>query len=328
MNTHDKYILGIDISKKHFDAALLLPDGKRKNKKFLNSPRGFAELLSWLQRYGVENMHACMEATNNYGHALAEFLYDTGFDVSMVNPARVKGFAQSELLRTKTDKQDASLIARFCQSVSPLLWVPEPKKVRELKALVRRLDALIEMKQQEVNRLDVADDIVADDIQGHIALLSKRIEDLRRLVQKHIDENPDLREQKALLLSIPGVGEKTVATLLSYFATIERFDSAKKLASFCGVAPKECQSGTSINKYGRMSKVGSAQLRKALFLPAMVALRFNPLMVDLRERLAKAGKPKMVIIGAAMRKLIHIIYGVLKNGMPFNADSGQKSFAS
>lgn len=327
MNKQARFILGIDISKKHFDAALLLPSGKRKNKKFANTLQGFQELLEWLAQFEVEHLHACMEATNNYGHALAEFLFDSGFDVSMVNPARVKGFAQGELLRTKTDKQDASLIARFCQSMSPSLWTPEPKKVRELKALVRRLDSLIEMRQQEVNRLDVADTIIAQDIAGHIELLSKRIDELRELIQGHIDEDPGLREQKALLLSIPGVGEKTVATVLSYFASIERFSSAKKLASFCGVAPRECQSGTSINKYGRMSKVGSAQLRKALFLPAMVALRHNPLMVQLKERLTKAGKPKMVIIGAAMRKLIHIIYGVLKNRAPFDTKLAQKPVA-
>lgn len=324
---HDQYILGIDISKKHFDVALLLPSGKRKNKKFSNNPEGFQALSAWLEVFEIDSLHACLEATNTYGHLLAEFLYDLGFDVSLVNPARIKGFAQGELLRTKTDKQDASLIARFCQSMSPSLWIPEPKKVRELKALVRRLDALIEMHQQEVNRLDVADKVVLEDIEGHIGLLSERIDQVRDMIRRHIDDDPDLREQKKLLLSIPGIGEKTVAAILSYFATVERFSSAKKLASFCGVAPREIQSGTSINRYGRMSKVGPAQLRKALFFPAMVALRHNPALMELGSRLSKAGKPKMVIIGAAMRKLIHIIYGVLKNRVPFSPKKEQKLLA-
>lgn len=320
-------ILGIDISKKHFDAALLLPTGKRKNKKFLNASQGFQELSDWLSKNQVESLHACMEATNTYGHPLAEFLYDLGFDVSMVNPARIKGFGQGELLRTKTDKQDASLIARFCESMSPALWVPDSKNVRELKALVRRVDALIEMKQQEVNRLDVAETVVLGNIEGHISLLTDQIDQLREMIRQHIDNDSGLREQKELLLSIPGIGEKTVATILSYFASIERFSSAKKLASFCGVAPREIQSGTSINRYGRMSKVGPAQLRKALFFPAMVALKYNPLMTNMQERLLAAGKPKMVIIGAAMRKLIHIIYGVLKNGVPFDANLTEKGVA-
>ena len=216
MIEHDKYILGIDISKKHFDVALLLSTGKRKNKKFTNDPEGYEKLNAWLAKFEMASLHACLEATSTYGHMLAEYLYDQGYDVSLVKPARVKGFAQSELLRTKTDKQDASLIARFCESVKPSLWVPEPRKVRELKALVRRLDALIEMRQQEVNRLDVSDEIVAIDITEHIELLTIRIDRLRNLIRQHIDDDPGLREQKDLLLTIPGVGEKRVPTVLQF----------------------------------------------------------------------------------------------------------------
>ena len=317
MNNQDRTILGIDISKKSFDVALLLPNGKRKNKKFANHREGFDELQSWLEQFDIPSLHACLEATNIYGHALAEFLFDSGHSVSMVNPARVKGFAQGELLRTKTDKQDASLIARFCLAMSPSLWTPEPRNVRELKALVRRLDALIEMQQQEVNRLEVADDVIKEEISGHINLLGDRIRQVRAQIQKHIDDDRGLSEQRELLLSIPGIGEKTVATLLSYFAEIGNFSSAKQLASFIGVTPRQIQSGTSINRYGRMSKVGPAALRKALFFPAMVAIRHNPAIQVFSQRLTAAGKCKMVIIGAAMRKLVHIIYGVLKNRTPF-----------
>ena len=328
MNDQPIHILGIDISKASFDVALLLPTGKRKNKKFSNSHKGFHDLADWLERHSIVTLHACMEATNTYGHSLAEFLYDQGHQVSMVNPARIKGFAQGELLRTKTDKQDASLIARFCQAMSPALWEPEPKSVRDLKALVRRLDALLEMRQQEENRLDVADGVVRDDIRSHIELLTERIEELRRSIRQHIDNDPDLRSQKELLLSIPGIGEKTVASILSYFAQVDHFASAKKMASFCGVAPREIQSGSSINRYRRMSKVGPSSLRKALFFPAMVGLRYNPILLQLGRRLQAAGKPKMVIIGAAMRKLIHIIYGVLKNRMAFNANFRPELLAS
>jgi transposase len=249
MNTSKTYTLGIDISKKHFDVALLLDDNKQKHKKFTNHSKGFQELTHWLKQFNIKALHACMEATNIYGNALAEYLYDRGYDVSIVNPARIKGFAQSELLRTKTDKQDASLIARFCVAMQPMLWEPEPQKVRELKGLVRRVDALMEMKQQEVNRLEVAEQIVMDDIKQHINSLSDRIDQLRQLIADHIDNDPSLRKQKELLLSIPVIGEKTVAVLLSYFSSIHRFSHAKKLAAFCGVIPRAFDSGSSINKY-------------------------------------------------------------------------------
>ncbi len=259
-----------------------------------------------------------MEATNVYGNALAESLYDQNHKISVVNPARIKGFAQSEMLRTKNDKQDAALIARFCESLSPDLWQPEPLSTRQLKAMVRRLDMLIEMKQQEVNRLDVSDEVVQYDIRQHIKELEQRIKKIRAQIEDHINRDLDLKRKKELLLSIPGIGEKTMATVLPYFSATHNFDSAKKLASFCGVAPREYQSGTSINGRGAMSKIGSAHLRKSLFLPAMVALKYNPALKGLKERLSEKGKPKMVIIGAAMRKLIHIIYGVLKSNEPFD----------
>ena len=325
MNQSVNCTLGIDISKKKFDVALHLPSGKWKHKAFTNSTKGFQDLSHWLSQLNVEQVHACMEATNIYGNALAEYLYDKNHKVSIVNPARIKGFAQSEMLRTKNDKQDASLIARFCEAFSPDLWKPEPLSVRQLRALVRRLDMLIEMKQQEVNRLDVSDDVVQSDIHQHVKELEQRINKIRADIEEHIDRDPDLKNKKELLLSIPGIGERTMAIVLSYFSAIQHFDSAKKLASFCGVAPREYQSGSSVNGRGAMSKIGSAHLRKSLFLPAMVALKYNPVLKALKERLSEKGKPKMVIIGAAMRKLIHIIYGVLKSNLPFDENKAVKT---
>jgi transposase len=318
MTQQTRTTLGIDISKRHFDVALNTLNGKSKHKKFTNDEEGFKGLLAWLKPFDVNDLHACMEATNVYGDALAEFLFDKNYDVSVVNPARVKGFSRSEMLRTKNDKQDASLIARFCYAMSPTLWQPKPTNIKHLKAMAKRLDTLIEMRQQEVNRLDVADPVVQPDIECHISDIETLITDMKLRIEAHIDKDPDLNRKKELLLSIPGVGEKTISTLLSYFSDVEQFDNAKKLASFCGVAPREFQSGSSVKGRGGMSKVGSAHVRKALFMPAMTALRFNPLIISMKERLSSQGKPKMVIIGAAMRKLIHIIYGVLKNNTPFN----------
>lgn len=321
MNNNVTFYIGIDISKKTFDAAILCPNNKNKHKKFSNNSAGFAHFIQWIDKYDARCAHACMEATNIYGNALAEYLFNEHIVISVVNPARIKGFAQSELIRTKNDKSDASLIARFCSAMSPKPWTPEPHNIRQLKAMTRRLEALTTMKQQEVNRLDVAESIIKPDIENHIDQLSKSIAKLRHDIQDHIDNNPDLKKQKELLLSILGIGETTVSHLLSHFASIQRFSSAKKLASYCGVAPREYQSGTSVNRRSGISKIGSAKLRKALFFPAMVALQHNPSLVILKKRMTSLGKPKMVIIGAAMKKLIHIIYGVLKNNQPFQVIS-------
>lgn len=312
-------ILGIDISKKKFDVTLLR-DNKIKNKKFTNDSSGFDELLSWLHKNKIEHIHACMESTSTYGEPLAEFLFDNQFKVSIVNPARIKGFAKSELIRTKTDKADAALIARFCAAMNPDAWTPLPVNLRELRDLTRRLDAVIEMQQQEDNRLHSATVATKEQIESHIAYLEQQIKVIKNKIKEYINSDPDLKQKKDLLDSIPGIGEKTIGVILSEFSDITRFKSAKHLASFLGIAPKHFQSGHSVRGRSCMSKVGNSSLRKAFFMPAMSALKHNPIFIELRERLLKAGKSKMLIVGAAMRKLIHIIYGVLKSNRPFDPE--------
>lgn len=323
MNEQVEAIVGIDMSKKKFDLALLR-EGKFKHKVFANTKAGHEAVIAWLQKNSVPTAHVCLESTNIYGEALAEHLHDAGYTVSIVNPARIKGFAQSELSRTKTDKTDAALIARFCEALSPEAWAPDPREIRELKALVRRLESLVEMKQQEVNRLHVAQDIVVPDLEEHISYLDQEINATKQRIREHIDNHPDLKHKKALLQSIPGIGEATIHVILSEFAGIERFSNAKQLAAFIGVAPKERQSGSSVRGRTMMSKTGRSQLRKAFFMPALVALRYNPILIEMKERLTEAGKSKMAIVGAAMRKLVHLIYGVLKSGVPFDVNYATK----
>lgn len=320
----DNPILGIDISKKTFDVALLRGE-KLKHKKFRNNEVGFKDLSAWLSRFDVGQLHACMEATSSYGETLAEYLFETGHQVSVVNPARIKGFAQGELMRTKTDKSDASLIARFCLAMRPSLWKPEPHEIKLIRDLTRRYESLMEMRQQEVNRLDVSSKELQIDIQKHIAYLDKSIAETKKRISNHIDDHPDMKHKKELLNSIPGVGDATINVVLSEFSDISRFDTAKQLASFIGLAPRHRLSGSSVRGRTSMSKVGNAQVRKSLFMPALVAMKYNPILIEMKSRLLKAGKPKMLIVGAAMRKLVHIIYGVLKNNQPFNPEFQAKN---
>jgi transposase len=209
--------------------------------------------------------------------------------------------------------------------MKPSPWTPEPKEIRELRSLVRRVDALVEMRQQEINRLDVSDAVIKKTIEDHIDYLTKQIDSIKEQINKHIGRNPELRDKQKLLQSIPGIGEATIHLVLAHFAYTERFPNAKSLSAFLGIAPREYQSGHSVRGRRRMSKVGRSSLRKAFFMPALVALRYNPIVVEMKRRLTEAGKPKMLIVGAAMRKLIHIIYGVLKNKIPFDPNFSVKS---
>ncbi len=197
--------LGIDISKKKFDVALL-NNGKLKNKKFTNNLQGFEGLRQWLNKHNGLMSHACMEATGIYGEALAEHLFDSGFTISVVNPVRIKGFAQSELIRSKTDKIDAGLIARFCYAMQPQAWSPQPKEIRLLRDLVRHLDALQGISQQEKNRLEAASEVIKNQLLTHIDFLDAKIKEVKRLISQHIDDHPDLKNRKYLLETIPGIG--------------------------------------------------------------------------------------------------------------------------
>jgi transposase len=310
--------LGIDIAKATFQVALLR-EGKLRHHTFSNNTQGFAQLQVWLAKLGIKRVHACMEATASYGEALAEFLYQAGHKVSVVNPARIKGFAQSELQRNKTDKLDSSVIARFCDLQKPEAWTPPPAEIKQLQGLVRRLEALQEMRQQESNRLEQANQqpLVSHSLEKIIATLDSEILRLRQLIKDHIDQYPDLKRDRDLLLSIPGIGETTAAWLLSELQ-VSAYESARQVAAHAGLTPRHHQSGTSVQGPTRLSKIGNRRLRRALYLPAVVAKRYNPLIRAFCERLQQRGKRPMEIIGAAMRKLLHIVYGVLKSGKAFD----------
>lgn len=261
-------ILGIDIAKQRVEVALLV-EGKVKNKSFKNAPDGFEALALWLRKLGIQQVSACLEATGNYGEDLAIYLHEAGHTVSIVNPARIKGFAQSELTRTKTDKVDAGIIARFCLAMNLESWIPPSPEIRSLRALVRRADSLIDMRSQEKNRLGTAHESVTPLIKEHIDYLDKEIEKVRDQIADLIDQDPNLRQKKDLLASIPGIGKATIAALLADLDNLGKFTHVRGLVAFIGLAPRETLSGSSIKGKPRLCKTGNARLRKALYMPAL-----------------------------------------------------------
>jgi transposase len=312
-------ILGIDISKRTFDVAFL-DGGHTYQGYFSNDKNGLQKLTKWLKKRRAEQLHACMEATSRYWEEVAYFLYEQGHNVSVVNPKLIKKHGEATMQRNKTDKQDALTIADYCAKHEPALWEPPPPSVRQLQVLSRHVDALKQDRQRERNRRETSGQAadVMTAIDRHIAFLDEQIADLEQCIKNLIDNNPDLKQQYELLLTIPGVGKKTATTFLAEVPDINRFAQASQLAAFAGLTPGERQSGSSLRGKGKLVKWGNAHLRSVYYMPALSAHRWNPIIAALRARLKAREKHGLTIVVATMRKLLHLCYGVLKTGKPFD----------
>jgi transposase len=308
-------VLGIDIGKNSFDAALIV-DKKVKVKKFANSIEGFINCKLWLEKLNIKP-HMCLESTGVYGIPFASFMQEHNYIVSIINPVKIKRFAESELARNKTDSSDAQSIARFCLTMKPKPWLPPADHLVHLRQLVTYLESLIIMKFQEKNRLEFLTEKTSSIVKTHINQLELLIEEVKKNIDEIIKNNQNLDHKKKLLNSIPGIGYETTIRILAYMGNVEDFPSAKEYAAFAGLSPKQYESGSSVKRKTRLSKIGNPKIRKALYMPTLVAIRHNPIAQGFYARLVKNGKCKMAAVGATMRKLLHIIYGVLKSNKPF-----------
>lgn len=324
----DKAVVGIDIAKDSFDA--ILKTDTQRHANFKNTPEGYEKLMKWVSKYSSGPVHACMEATGQYGDELAEYIHERGWMVSIVNPKRIKAYAESQLRRNKTDKLDAALIVEFCARQEPALWSPPPANIKALQELMRRREDLMDMLHQEKNRLKAGklNAQVQDSLEKHIAYLEARLKEIEEEIDHLVHDDPDLKQQKDLITSIKGIGDITAYMLLSEIPHLRDYTNVNELVAFCGLNPRQHRSGSSINGKPRLSKTGSSRIRKALYFPAVVAKTRNPIMVAFAEGMASRGKPTMCIIGAIMRKLLHLVYGILKSGKPFDPDFGRKSLAT
>jgi transposase len=307
------HILGIDIAKRKFDVCLraAAADGPRHTHTFPNHAKGFKALNRWLAKYPLPHLHACLEATSRYGDALLGHLHHHGHTVSLVNPRRTRHYAASRLVRTQNDPLDAALIADFCASQHPRPWHPVAAGKRQLQDLVRTRGFFLNQKQQCGNRSETADPISARHLRQHIRQLEAQITAL-------LQTQPDLARQVELADSISGVGRLTAAVAVAELPPVERLEHAGQAVAFAGLDPRQKDSGTSVHTAPRLSKMGSRLLRQTLYMAALAALRHNPIIRALGERLKAKGKGGKRAVAAAMRKLVRLIYGVLKQGKPFD----------
>lgn len=316
-----KYYVGIDVSKDKIDC-LWLRDTvalKAKTKVLPNTQEGFNILRTWLEKnisIEVTDIYVSLEATSIYHEALTYELYDMGVNVSVVNPAQVRNFAKGLGVRNKTDKKDSMVLARYGALTQPRLWQPEPEDVRTLKALLARLSAFEKDLQRELNRLEKArisraSEAVIASIQFMVNQLKEEHARIEKRIDDQIDQNPRLKQDRERLMTIPAVG-KVLSREMFIVLHSRQFYQASQVAAFIGVVPKLHESGK-LKGRTTLCKNGPGRLRAKLYMAAIVATKYNPDIKRQYERLLKAGKTKMQALGAAMRKLVQICFGVLKH---------------
>ncbi len=322
------FFIGIDVSKAKLDCSLLLDvaSSKRRAKSVANSKAGIADLLVWCskQQVIIHELHAIMEGTGVYHEQAALALSDAGVTVSIVNPAQVKDFGRSLGVRTKTDGVDSLVLARYGALLNPRAWTPPSQEARTLQALLARREAIAKDLQREHNRLEKADasdtsPLIRQSLVDSIAFLEKQLAKLQQEIDNHINKHPGLKADRDLLTSIPAVGPQVGNHLLAVIHN-HNFQSAEQLAAYLGLVPVERQSGTSVLGRPRLSKAGPARIRAVLYMAAIVATQHNPHIKALYQRLQERGKTKMSALGAAMRKLVHLCFGVLKSRQPYQAN--------
>ena len=317
-------VIGIDVSKAKLDCAWLKEDSKVKTKVFSNQLDGWTELVNWAKlQTGNEigELHFVMEATGIYHENVATWLHDRGANVSIANPAHVKYYAQSLGGRTKNDKKDSIVLARYGVKERPRLWQPAPQEMRALKALLTRLDAVEKDLQREKNRHEKI--IVSDTPTAVLASINHMIEHLEteqktleKLIDDHIKAHKNLKENRKLLESIPGIGKVMSQRMLMVLGT-HQFKDAHQCAAYLGLLPVQRESGSSIKGRSQLAKNGNKTVRAKLYMATVTATRYNPDIKSQYERLTKKGKSKMSALGAAMRKLVQICFGVFKHQLPY-----------
>lgn len=299
-----------------------------KPKKFNHDNAGIKSLHCWVVKHvGDNGIHLCMEATGVYSqHVAIRLLRLSGVEVSIVNPACIKAFANAQLRRSKTDMIDAEVIRCYAESQKPSPWQPASKTKRQLYELVRQADSIQDSLQQWRNRhhrQEYIDDFPKAAIKAQQAIvkaLEKQLNTLELAIDQLCANDAELAQQIMILESIPGIARKSAVKILAHGQDWLTNRTAKALTAHAGLAPHHYQSGTSIRGKSRIDKRGNRNLRKALYMPALVGIVHNPVLKPFYNRLLDNGKQKMLALVACMKKLLLIIRSMLINKTTFNPE--------
>ena len=317
-------VAGIEVSA---DVLVLAFDnGQLRSAEFPNTAAGHQQMLRFLRKHAAE-VRVCMESTGLYGLDAALVLHQqSGIEIMVANPRSVRHFGCAMMQRSKTDPIDARLLAEYARRMRFQPWQPPSLKGRQLCAVSRAIHQLTEMNAMQKNRLHAASvtettpKIVIRELERSLAHQQRSIQRLTREALQLIASDPQLQKRFELLLSFPGIAETSALQLLGELVLLSPDCNVRQWVAYAGLDPRQYSSGKSVEKKVRISKVGNRHLRRALFMPALVAVRRNPQFRAYYRHLLAHGKFKMVALVAAMRKLLHGIYGVFQTLQPFDPE--------
>ena len=301
----------------------------RKPCEFANTPAGHRLLIHALRR-APHPVRVCMEATGLYGLDLALALHAAGIAFMMANPRSVRNFARAMMQRSKTDRLDAVVLREYAVRMPFVPWQPPSSEALQLMAVAHRIQALTRMLAAEKNRLHAASlsrawpVLIRRDLVRSIQNMERAVKRLTQAALQRVIGDPQLARRNELLLSVPGIGVTSTLNLLAEILRLGPDATVRQWVAYAGLDPRHHTSGTSVAKKPAVNKFGNAHLRRALYMPALVASQHQPHFRGFYQHLLARGKTKFQALVAVMRKLLHAIFGMFKHNQPFD---GSKIYA-
>jgi transposase len=310
---------GLDVSAREISVARLRSKQESLTVvSFANNPSGHRALLAYLLQE-TARVRVCLEASGNYSLDLALALHaHRHVEVSLVNPRRARRFAESLGERSKTDPVDARVLCEYAARMPWVTWRPPSPRALRLRAITRAIESLGVMHTQEKNRehalkaSQALPALVIHEMRRHQRYLEHRMEQLRRESRRLIAKDPELDRRFRLMVTVPGVAETSALQILGELVVLPDGLDARQWVAFSGLDPSQFTSGTSVDKRPRISRGGSRHLRRALYMPALVALRREPHLAAFYQRLLARGKARLQAVVAVMRKLLHALFAMFR----------------
>lgn len=325
-----QYSIGVDVGKESLVVQVVQRPGAESGSKsekgsWSNTHGGYRKFLAWLRQAGVYGWESrmVMEATGVYWKKAAQYFYEKGFEIWVINPYRMHAYAKSRGVQGKTDRSDAQIIAHYGHHGTGHPWVPDSAALGELRSLIRHREDVLHLMGQLRNRQESWEHDPQGAPEIHASLESlmrhfkKQCTQLEKAIHQRLEQTQEWKDILEILRTVPGIGDITLAWLLVETKGFQRFPSPQSLASYAGVVPQPYQSGISIQHKDHISNTCQRSLRCVLYMAGLSAIRVNPLLKEFYRRLRQRQKPFKVALIAVVHKLLRILFALVRDRKPF-----------